>query len=133
MRRLFISFSLLVTSLLMGSPSSAEPNTNTTNNKHERPTITTSMQGKDLVVVVHHVTDYCRTDADTEITRTSDTIRILRDKPTKLSSRCFDTQDLTFVVKDVAPGRYAISYERMPLVAPARPRQVATGTAFVSN
>lgn len=125
MRRLFISFSLLVTSLFVAGSSLAE--------KHDRPTITTSMQGKDLVVIVHHVTDYCRTDADTEILRTRDTIRILRDKPTKLSSRCFDTQDLTFVVKDVAPGRYAISYERMPLVAPARPRQVATGTAFVSG
>lgn len=98
--------------------------------KLERPTITATRSGNDLIVVVHHVTDYCRTNADTEILRTSDVIRIVRTRPSQVS-RCFDTQDLSFVVRDVAAGRYQISYERMPLVAPARPRQVAATTALV--
>lgn len=42
----------------------------------------------------------------------SDSIRILRDLPTKVS-RCLDTRDLTFVVPNAGAGRYAITYERL--------------------
>lgn len=95
-----------------------------------RPTITTTTEGHDLRVVVHDVTDYCSTDADTQILRTNESIRILHDRPHH-ASRCIAQQELTFVVKDVRPGRYVVTYERMPLVAPARPLTVASTTAFV--
>lgn len=96
-----------------------------------RPTITTSMtDGHDLRIVVHDVTDYCSTDAETQILRTNDSIRILHERP-QHASRCIEQQELTFVVHDVNPGRYTITYERMPLVAPARPLMVASTTAFV--
>ena len=95
-----------------------------------RPTITSTRDGRDLRVVVHGVTDYCSSDAQTEIFRTSDTIRILHERPTRVS-RCISTQDLTFVVKDVGPGRYRITYERMPYVAPASPRTVASAMVTV--
>jgi hypothetical protein len=98
--------------------------------KLDRPTISTSVEGTSLRIVVHDVTDYCVSDADTQILRTHETIRILHDRPSR-ASRCIATQDLTFIVKDIAPGRYMISYERMPLVAPARPLKVASATAFV--
>lgn len=107
---------------LTSSPARAE--------KLDRPMITTTSEGHDLRIVVHDVTDYCASDADTQILRTSDTIRILQDRPTR-ASQCISTKDLTFVVKDVAPGRYMITYERMPLVAPARPLKVASAMAFV--
>jgi hypothetical protein len=95
-----------------------------------RPIITTTTEGRDLRIVVHDVTEYCSTDADTRILRTSDSIRIVHDRPYH-ASKCISTRDLTFVVKDVDPGRYMITYERMPLVAPARPLTVASATAFV--
>lgn len=98
--------------------------------KLERPTITTRMEGRDLHVIVHDVTDYCSTNADTHVLRTSDSIHIVRDRPSRVSE-CFTTKDLEFVVPDVAPGRYRITYERMPLVAPAKPRQVAWTIALV--
>lgn len=131
MRRFFIPLLIAACSIVLPATASAEPLKPAI--KHDRPTITTALQGKDLIVTVHNVTDYCRTDADTEILRTSDSIRILRARPSKVASSCFDTQDLSFVVKDVSPGRYVISYERMPLVAPARPRQVATATTVISS
>lgn len=98
--------------------------------KLDKPTITTRVEGTDLHVTVHAVTDYCETDADTQILRTSDTIRILRERPHDVS-RCIQTRDLNFVVKDVTPGRYAVTYERMPLLAPRRPIRVAWTTAVV--
>lgn len=98
--------------------------------KLERPSITTMMEGTNLHIVVHNVTDYCSADGDTEIFRTPDTIRIVRSRASR-GSGCFNTRDLEFVVKAVKPGRYMITYERMPLVAPARPRQVASATAII--
>ncbi len=95
-----------------------------------RPTITSTRDGRDLRIVVHGVTDYCSSDAQTEVFRTSDAIRILHDRPTRVS-RCISTKDLTFVVKDVGPGRYRITYERMPYVAPASPRTVASAMVTV--
>jgi hypothetical protein len=94
-----------------------------------RPTITVTPEGRDLLVVVHDVTDYCSSPGETEIFRTSDAIRIVHDRPAR--SSCIVTQDLAFLVKDVVPGRYTITYERIPLVAPARPITVASTTAFV--
>jgi len=99
--------------------------------KLERPTIVTTAEGRDLRITVRGVTDYCATDADTQILRTRESIRILRDRPYH-ASKCISTQSLSFLVKDVGPGRYAITYERMPLVAPARPRTVAFATVFVA-
>jgi hypothetical protein len=98
--------------------------------KLERPKITLARKGNDLEIVVHNVTDYCRTDADTRIVRTSDSIRILRDRPSKVS-RCLDTRDITFLAPDVAAGRYTVSYERLPLIAPIRWIQVASTTAVI--
>ncbi len=95
-----------------------------------RPTITTSLEGHDLRIVVHDVTDYCATEGEMQILRSSEAIRILHDRPSR-GARCIATRDLSFVVKDVEPGRYTISYERIPLVAPARPLMVASTTTFV--
>lgn len=124
--RLFSNVGLIaVAALLTTSSVHAEPA------PRPRPTITTTIgDDHELHIVVHGVTDYCKTDAETQILRTSETIRILHERP-RHASRCIDTQDLTFVVKDVTPGRYTISYERMPLVAPARPITVASTTMFV--
>lgn len=115
---------LVATTALTITPANAEKL------KLEKPTITTTMEGRDLHVVVHGVTDYCSTDADTRILRTSDSIRIVRDRPYRVS-RCISTNDVSFVVKDVGVGRYMVTYERMPLLAPARPIRVASTTAFV--
>lgn len=98
--------------------------------KLERPTITIAKKGEDLEIVVHNVTDYCVTNAVTQIVRTGDSIRILRDRPSKTSS-CVETRDLVFVAPDVGAGRYTITYERLPLVAPIRWIRVATTTAFI--
>ncbi|MBX3209202.1 MAG: hypothetical protein KF764_29485 [Labilithrix sp.] len=125
--RFFVSASLTALLLLpVTSPAHAAEKT-----PRPRPTITATIDGRDLRVVVHGVTDYCSSDADTRIFRTSDAIRILHDRPSR-ASKCISTQDLTFVVKDVGPGRYFITYERMPLVAPARPRSVASAMVQVS-
>jgi hypothetical protein len=94
------------------------------------PRITLAKKGNDLEVVVHNVTDYCVTNADTRIVRAGDAIRILRDRPSRVS-RCLGTRDLTFVVPDVGAGRYTVTYERLPLIAPIRWMQVASTTAIV--
>jgi hypothetical protein len=85
----------------------------------DRSVITTSGVGRELTVVVHGVTDYCSTNATTEVVRHGETIRIIRDRPTVVS-RCMTERDLTFILRDLPPGRYTISYETTPLVAPAR-------------
>ena len=85
----------------------------------QRSAITTTRQGTDLTITVHGVTDYCSTNAKTDVVRRGDAIRIVRDRPTVVS-RCVTERDLTFVVHDVAAGSYTISYEQIPLVAPAR-------------
>jgi hypothetical protein len=120
--RLFTSAllsSVLLSATLIPSVASAE------RLLRPRPAITTTREGRDLRIVVHDVTEYCSTDAETQITRTRDAIRILHERPQR-ASRCIETQELTFIVKDVEPGRYTITYERMPLVAPARPLKVAS-------
>ena len=94
--------------------------------------ITVRAEGHDLHVVVRGVTDYCSTNAHTDILRSGNTIRIVRDRPTAVS-RCLATQDKTFVVHDVAPGWYSISYEQIPLVAPARALRLASTTAVMEQ
>ena len=96
----------------------------------ERPLVTTNMEGKDLHIVVHGVTEYCSTDADTRLMRTSETIRIIRERPSRVS-RCIAKTDMEFVVKDVEPGMYRVTYEQVPLVAPARALTIASTTAVV--
>ena len=93
--------------------------------------ITTSGDGHDLTVVVHGITDYCSTNAKTDIVRRGDSIRIVRDRPTSVS-RCMTTRDLTFVLHDVTPGTYTISYEQIPLLAPARFLKLASATVAVA-
>jgi hypothetical protein len=122
MRRFTTALATVLLSLSSVPPARAE--------KLERPSITTTMQGKDLHIVVHNVTDYCGADGQTEILRTADAIRILRDRPSR-GSGCFETRDLEFTVTDLKPGSYMITYERMPLLAPARPRRVASAMAVV--
>ncbi len=102
----------------------------TANAETPRPVIETTLEGTDLHVVVKSVTDYCRADADTTVFRSDGAIRIVRERPSHVS-RCFATRDITFVVHDVAPGTYRVTYERVPLVAPARALTVASGTAVV--
>jgi hypothetical protein len=98
--------------------------------KADRSVITTSGEGHDLTVVVHDVTDYCSTNAHTEVIRRGDSIRIVRDRPTVVS-RCLTQRDLTFVIKDLPTGTYTISYEQIPLVAPARFIKLASTTVNV--
>lgn len=93
--------------------------------------ITTSGDGHNLTVVVHGITDYCSTNAKTDILRRGDSIRIVRDRPTSVS-RCMSTRDLTFVLHDVTPGTYTISYEQIPMLAPARYMKVASATVAVA-
>lgn len=101
-------------------PASADP----------RPILETAVEGTDLRVTIKGVTDYCSTDADTMVLRGDGTIRIVRERPGHVS-RCFATRDVSFLVKDVAPGTYRVTYERIPAVAPARALTVASGTAVV--
>jgi len=96
----------------------------------DRAVITTSGEGCDLTVVVHGVTDYCSTNAKTDIVRRGASIRIVRDRPSVVS-RCMATKDLTFVIHDLAPGTYTISYEQIPLLAPARFMKLASATVNV--
>lgn len=96
----------------------------------ERPTVATTMEGRDLHIKVHGVTDYCSTDADTRLLRTSETIRIIRDKPYR-ASKCLAKTDMEFIVKDVEPGMYRVTYEQVPLVAPARALTIASTTTVV--
>jgi hypothetical protein len=98
----------------------------------DRSVITVTPEGHDLKVVVHGVTDYCTTNAHTEVVRRGDTIRIVRDRPTRVS-RCMDRRDVTFVVHDVPAGTYKISYEQIPLIAPARAMTIATATATIGE
>ena len=98
----------------------------------DRPIITTTQQGTDLTVVVHNITDYCSTNASTDVIRRADSIRIVRDRPT-IVSRCFSQRDLTFVVHDVKAGTYDISYEQIPYVAPARFLRLASTTVNVRD
>src|SRR5256885_2795784 len=90
----------------------------------ERPVIETSMEGRDLRVIVHGVTEYCSTNASTDVLRGRETIRIVRGRPSR-TSRCFSHDDMTFVVKDVESGTYTVTYEQIPAVAPARPVRLA--------
>jgi hypothetical protein len=98
----------------------------------DRSVITVTPEGRDLKVVVHGVTDYCSTNAKTDIVRRGDTIRIVRDRPTVVS-RCMTRRDVTVVIHDVAAGTYKISYEQIPLIAPARAMTVATTTTTVTD
>jgi hypothetical protein len=98
----------------------------------ERGSITATAEGHDLHVVVRGVTEYCATNAHTEILRQGSTIRIVRDRPTHVS-RCIANQDLTFVIRDVAAGTYTVSYEQIPLVAPARALRLASTTAVMGQ
>ena len=98
----------------------------------DRSVITTSAQGRDLTVVVHGVTDYCSTNARTDVVRRGESIRIVRDRPTVVS-RCMTTRDLTFVIHDVAAGTYTVSYEQIPLLAPARFMKLASATVSVQE
>ena len=97
-----------------------------------RSAITTSGGGDALTVVVHGITDYCSTNARTAVIVRETTIRIVRDRPTS-ASRCLTERDLTFLIRDVPPGTYTISYEQIPLIAPARFIKVASTTVSVSD
>ena len=88
------------------------------------------LEGHDLTVVVHGVTDYCSTNAGTEVIRRGDSIRIIRDRPSRVS-RCMGSRDVTFVIHDVPAGTYRVTYEQIPLVAPARALTLASTTAVV--
>src|SRR4051794_14344780 len=113
---------VLVLAVSVGFPRSA---------RADRSMITTTMgEGHELTVVVHGVTDYCSTNAHTDVVRRGDTIRIVRDRPTVVS-RCLTQRDLTFVIRDVPAGTYTISYEQIPLVAPARFLTLASTTVSV--
>lgn len=113
-----VASALALTTLAL--PATADP----------RPILETTVQGQDVHVVVKGVTDYCSTDADIRVMKSDGAIRIVRERPSHVS-RCFATRDVSFVVKDVAPGTYRVTYERVPAVAPARALTVASGTAVV--
>src|SRR4051812_8850953 len=88
-------------------------------------TISVTRAGRDLAVVVHGVTDYCSSDASLEIIRKEDTIRIVRDRPTRVS-RCVAAQDVSVIIRDVPAGTYRLTYEQIPYVAPARALTLAS-------
>ena len=96
----------------------------------QRSAITVTPEGHDLKVVVHNVTDYCATNAHTDVVRRGSTIRIVRDRPTRVS-RCMDRRDVSFVVHDVPAGTYTVTYEQIPLIAPARTMTIASTTTTV--
>ena len=96
----------------------------------EKSVITTTTKGHDLEVVVRGVTDYCSTNADTEIIRRGDSIRIVRERPSRVS-RCMGSRDVTVTVKDVPTGTYRVTYEQIPLVAPARALTLASTTVVI--
>jgi hypothetical protein len=120
MHRLFVSLAALALGLCVTVSASAD-----------RSVITVTPTGHDLTVVVHDVTDYCSTNAQTDVVRRGDTIRIVRDRPTRVS-RCMDRHDVTFVIRDVPAGRYTVTYEQIPLIAPARAMTIASTTTTVS-
>ena len=96
----------------------------------DRSVITATAKGHDLEIVVHGVTDYCTTNARTDVVLRGDTIRITRDRPTRVS-RCLDRRDVTFVIHDVPAGTYKLTYEQIPLIAPARAMIVASTIATI--
>ena len=96
----------------------------------DRSVITTTTKGHDLEVVVRGVTDYCSTNASTEIIRRGDSIRIVRERPSRVS-RCLSSHDVTLTVHDVPAGTYRVTYEQIRLVAPARALTLASTTAIV--
>lgn len=98
----------------------------------ERSAITVTPEGHDLKVVVHNVTDYCTSNAHTDVVRRGSSIRIVRDRPTRVS-RCMDQRDVTFVVRDVPAGTYTVTYEQIPLIAPARTMTIASTMTTVSD
>lgn len=98
----------------------------------DRSVITVIPEGHDLKVIVHGVTDYCTSNADTRVMRRGDSIRIIRERPSRVS-RCMDRHDVTFVVHDVPAGTYRVTYEQIPLVAPARALTLASTTATVAE
>jgi hypothetical protein len=98
----------------------------------EPTTITVATRGHDLHVTVHAVTDYCVTHAETSVLRTAGVIRIVRERPWRVS-RCFATRDVELDVPEVGPGTWLVTYEQVPLVAPARPIRVAHATAIVTT
>jgi hypothetical protein len=120
MHRLFVSLAALALGLCVTVSASAD-----------RSVITVTPTGHDLTVVVHDVTDYCSTNAQTDVVRRGDTIRIVRDRPTRVS-RCMGRHDVTFVIRDVPAGRYTVTYEQIPLIAPARAMTIASTTTTVS-
>ncbi len=115
------AFAALAVGLSLAAPASAD-----------RSVITATGDGHELNVVVHGVTDYCSTNAHTDIVRRGDTIRIVRDRPT-IVSRCLTQHDLTFVIRDLPAGTYTISYEQIPLVAPARALKLGSTTVRVGE
>jgi hypothetical protein len=96
----------------------------------DKPIVTAVQEGQDLKVTVQGVTDYCVTHADTEIVRGDGAIRIVRGRPSRVS-RCFVTREMTFVIPNVPAGTYTVSYEQIPLVAPARALKIAQTTAII--
>jgi hypothetical protein len=119
MHRLFASVAVLAACVCLASTAAAD-----------RSAITVTAEGHDLKVVVHNVTDYCSTNAQTDVVRRGDTIRIVRDRPTRVS-RCMDQRDVSFVIHDVPAGTYTVSYEQIPMIAPARAIALASTTATV--
>jgi hypothetical protein len=121
MHRLFVSAAALALGMCLTIPANAD-----------RSVITVTPSGHDLTVVVHDVTDYCSTNAQTDVVRHGDRIRIVRDRPTRVS-RCMDRRDVTFVIHDVPAGRYTVTYEQIPLIAPARAMTIASTMTTVSD
>jgi hypothetical protein len=119
MHRWFVSVAAVALGVCLTVPARAD-----------RSVITVTPSGHDLTVVVHDVTDYCSTNAQTDVIVRGDRIRIVRDRPTRVS-RCMDRRDVTFIVHDVPAGRYTVTYEQIPLIAPARAMTVASTTATV--
>lgn len=97
----------------------------------DKAVMSVTPKGHDLEIVVRGATDYCSTNAGIEVIRKADTIRIIRSRPSRVS-RCLTHRDITFVVHDVPAGTYAVSYEQIPLVAPARALKLASATAVVA-
>lgn len=98
---------------------------------HERPTtLVAAAEGTHLSITIEAATDYCASDAVERVVRAPGSIRIIRDRPSRVS-RCIATRDHTVMVGDVEPGTYVVTYERVPLVAPARALVVARTTVVV--
>jgi hypothetical protein len=120
MQRL-LAFAALALGVCIAAPAQAE-----------KAAMTVTTEGHDLRVVVRGATDYCSTNAKTDVIRRGNSIRIVRDRPSRVS-RCFTTKDVSFVVHDVPAGVYTVTYEQIPLVAPARALTLASTTTVVSE